>query len=126
MVINGESKFYAHGESVTVTAEDKEGKVFKGWQDETGKIVSTDKSYTFTVTGATTLTAVYEDKTSGGSEIASPDKKDGLSGGAIAGIVIGSAAVAGIGGFAIFWFAVKKKTFADLIAAIKAKFGKKK
>ena len=126
VVINGESKFFADGESVTVTAEDKEGKVFKGWQDETGKIVSTDKSYTFTVTGATTLTAVYEDKTSGGSEIASPDKKDGLSGGAIAGIVIGSAAVAGIGGFAIFWFAVKKKTFADLIAAIKAKFGKKK
>ncbi|MDY5820628.1 MAG: hypothetical protein SPJ70_04910, partial [Candidatus Borkfalkiaceae bacterium] len=53
-------------------------------------------------------------------------KKDGLSGGAIAGIVIGSAAVAGIGGFAIFWFAVKKKTFADLIAAIKALFTKKK
>lgn len=126
VVINGESKFYAHGESVTVTAEDKEGKVFKGWKAASGKIVSTDKSYTFTVTGATTLTAVYEDKTSDGGEIASPDKKDGLSGGTIAGIVIGSAAVAGIGGFAIFWFAVKKKTFADLIAAIKAKFGKKK
>lgn len=121
VVINGESKFFADGESVTVTAEDKEGKRFKGWQDASGKIVSTDKSYTFTVTGATTLTAVYEDKTSGGSEIASPDKKDGLSGGTIAGIVIGSAAVAGIGGFAI-----KKKSLADLIAAIKAKFGKKK
>ena len=121
VVINGESKFFADGESVTVTAEDKEGKRFKGWKDASGKIVSTDKSYTFTVTGATTLTAVYEDKTSGGSEIASPDKKDGLSGGQIAGIVIGSAAVAGIGGFAI-----KKKSLADLIAAIKAKFGKKK
>ena len=121
VVINGESKFFADGESVTVTAEDKEGKRFKGWQDASGKIVSTDKSYTFTVTGATTLTAVYEDKTSGGSEIASPDKKDGLSGGTIAGIVIGSVAVAGIGGFAI-----KKKSLADLIAAIKAKFGKKK
>ena len=125
VVINGESKFFADGESVTVTAEDKEGKVFKGWKDVSGKIVSTDKSYTFTVTGATTLTAVYKDKTSGG-EITPPAKKDGLSGGTIAGIVIGSAAVAGIGGFAIFWFAVKKKTFADLIAAIKAKFGKKK
>ena len=125
VVINGESKFFADGESVTVTAEDKEGKVFKGWQDEAGKIVSTEKSYTFTVNGETTLTAVYKDKTSGG-EITPPAKKDGLSGGTIAGIVIGSAAVAGIGGFAIFWFAVKKKTFADLIAAIKAKFGKKK
>ena len=119
VVINGESKFYAHGESVTVTAEDKEGKVFNGWQDESGKIVSTDKSYTFTVNGETTLTAVYEDKSSGGGEITPPAKKDGLSGGQIAGIVIGSVAVAGIGGFAIFWFAVKKKTFADLITAIK-------
>lgn len=126
VVINGESKFYAHGESVTVTAEDKEGKVFMGWQDESGKIVSTNKSYTFTVTEATTLTAVYDDKSSGGGEITPPAKKDGLSGGAIAGIVIGSVAVAGIGGFAVLWFAVKKKTFADLIAAIKAFFTKKK
>lgn len=126
VVINGESKFYAHGESVTVTAEDKEGKVFMGWQDESGEIVSTNKSYTFTVTEATTLTAVYEDKSSGGGEITTPAKKDGLSGGQIAGIVIGSVAVAGIGGFAVLWFAVKKKTFADLIAAIKALFAKKK
>ena len=127
VVINGESKFYAHGESVTVTAnEPAEGKVFKGWKDASGKIVSTEKSYTFTVNGETTLTAVYEDKSSGGGEITPPAKKDGLSGGQIAGIVIGSVAVAGIGGFAIFWFAVKKKTFADLIAAIKALFTKKK
>ena len=126
VIVNGESKFYAHGERATVTAEDKDGKVFKGWQDESGKIVSTNKSYTFTVTEATTLTAVYEDKSSGGGEITPPAKKDGLSGGAIAGIVIGSVAVAGIGGFAIFWFVVKKKTFADLIAAIEALFTKKK
>ena len=119
VIVNGESNFYSHGESVTVTAEDKEGKVFNGWQDASGKIVSTDKSYTFTVNGETTLTAVYEDKSSGGGEITPPAKKDGLSGGQIAGIVIGSVAVAGIGGFAIFWFAVKKKTFADLITAIK-------
>ena len=126
VVINGESKFYAHGESVTVTAEDKEGKVFMGWQDESGEIVSTKKEYTFKVEGEKTLTAVYEDKSSGGGEITTPAKKDGLSGGQIAGIVIGSVAVAGIGGFAVLWFAVKKKTFADLIAAIKALFAKKK
>ena len=113
VVINGESKFYAHGESVTVTAEDKEGKEFVGWQDESGKIVSTKKSYTFTVSEEKTLTAVYEDKSSGGGEITPPAKKDGLSGGQIAGIVIGSVLLAGIGGFAIFWFAVKKKTFTD-------------
>ncbi len=126
VIVNGESKFYAHGESATVTAEDKEGKVFKGWKDESGNIVSTEKSYTFTVSGETTLTAVYDDMSSGGGEIAPPAKKDGLSGGQVAGIVIGSVAVAGLGGFAIFWFAVKKKTFADLITAIKALFTKKK
>lgn len=118
---------YKEGESVTVTANDPaEGKVFKGWKDESGNIVSTNKSYTFTVSGETILTAVYDDMPSGGGEITPPAKKDGLSDGAIAGIVIGSVAVAGIGGFAIFWFAVKKKTFADLIAAIKALFTKKK
>ena len=126
VIVNGESKFYVHGESVTVTAEDKEGKEFKGWQDENGEIVSTEKSYKFTVSEEKTLTAVYEDKSSGGGEITPPVKKDGLSGGQIAGIVIGSVAVAGIGGFAVLWFAVKKKTFADLIAAIKALFAKKK
>ena len=104
---------YKEGESVTVTAEDKEGKVFKCWKDASGKIVSTNKSYTLTVTEATTLTAVYED---------APVAKKGLSGGQIAGIVIGSVAVAGIGGFAIFWFAVKKKTFADLGVALKKGF----
>lgn len=127
VIVNGESNFYAHGESVTVTAnEPAEGKVFKGWQDASGKIVSTEKSYTFTVNGETTLTAVYEDKSSGGGEITPPAKKDGLSGGQIAGIVIGSVLLAGIGGFAVLWFAVKKKSFADLIAAIKALFTKKK
>ena len=120
VVINGESKFYTHGESVTVTAnEPAEGKVFKGWQDASGKIVSTEKSYTFTVNGETTLTAVYEDKSSGGGEITPPAKKDGLSGGQIAGIVIGTLLFAGIGGFAIFWFAVKKKNFKDLGDAFK-------
>ena len=105
---------YKEGDSVTITANDPaEGKVFKGWQDASGKIVSTEKSYTFKVTGATTLTAVYED---------APAAKKGLSGGAIAGIVIGSVLLAGIGGFAIFWFAVKKKTFADLGVALKKGF----
>ncbi len=43
----------------------------------------------------------------------------GISGGAIAGIVIGSVAVLGLGGFSIFWFVIKKKSFADLIAVFK-------
>lgn len=86
---------YKPGDSVTITAnEPAEGKVFKCWKDEKGEIVSTDRSYAFTVNGETTLTAVYEDKASGG---------------AIAGIVIGSILGVGIIGFVIFWFAVKKK-----------------
>ena len=113
---------YTQGDEVTVTAEDKEGKVFAGWQDESGKIVSTEKSYKFTVSAEKTLTAVYDDKSSGGGEITPPAKKDGLSGGAIAGIVIGSVLLAGIGGFAVLWFAVKKKTFADLGVALKKGF----
>ena len=129
VIVNGESKFYAHGESVTVTAEDKEGKEFKGWQDASGKIVSTKKEYTFEVKDEMVLTAVYQDKAPGGGtidgEIAPAPDKNGLSGGQIAGIVIGSVAGVGIIGFAIFWFVVKKKTFAELISAIKALFNKK-
>lgn len=120
---------YKQGDEVTVTAEDKEGKEFVGWQDASGKIVSTQKKYTFEVKDEMVLTAVYQDKAPGGGtidgEIApAPDKK-GLSGGQIAGIVIGSLAGVGIIGFAIFWFVVKKKTFAELISAIKALFNKK-
>lgn len=51
-------------------------------------------------------------------------EKTGLSGGAIAGIVVGSvagAAALGCGGFAIFWFVIKKKKLADLIALFKKK-----
>lgn len=110
VVINGESEFYDDGESITITAKDNEGKKFKGWQDESGKIISTDKNYTFTVTREMTLTAIYEDVLS---------VKKGLSSGQITGIVIGSVAVAGIGAFSIFWFAVKKKSFADLGVALK-------
>ena len=48
-------------------------------------------------------------------------EKTGLSGGAIAGIAVGSVAVAGVGGFSLFWFVIKKKKFADLIALFKKK-----
>lgn len=121
---------YKEGESVTVIAnEPAEGKEFVGWQDESGKTVSTQKEYTFVVKDGMVLTAVYQDKAPGGGtidgEIAPAPKKNGLSGGQIAGIVIGSVAGVGIVGFAIFWFVVKKKTFAELISAIKALFNKK-
>ena len=48
------------------------------------------------------------------------ESNDGaLGAGAIIGIVIGSVAVVGVGGFALFWFVIKKKSFADLIAIFK-------
>ena len=120
---------YTEGETVTITANaPEEGKTFKGWRDASGNIVSTDTTYTFTVTGEVSLTAVYEDINAGGGEQpgggqpgGEQSEKTGLSGGQIAGIVIGSVLLAGIGGFAIFWFAVKKKKFADLIALFKKK-----
>ena len=50
------------------------------------------------------------------------ESNDGALGtGAIIGIVIGSVAVAGTGGFALFWFVIKKKTWADLLAVFKKK-----
>ncbi|MBQ9760162.1 MAG: hypothetical protein IJW16_02310, partial [Clostridia bacterium] len=49
------------------------------------------------------------------------DDEGGLGVGAIVGIVCGSVAVVGIGGVAIFWFAIKKKSWADLIAVFKKK-----
>ena len=44
----------------------------------------------------------------------------GLGGGAIAAIVSGSVVVAGAGGFSVFWFVVKKKSFADLVGVFKS------
>lgn len=41
-------------------------------------------------------------------------KKKGLSAGAVAGIVAGSVALAGLGGSSIVWFVIKKKKSADL------------
>ena len=58
----------------------------------------------------------------GGQPGGEQSEKTGLSGGQITGIVIGTLLLAGIGGFAIFWFAVKKKTFADLGVALKKGF----
>lgn len=45
--------------------------------------------------------------------------KDGLSVGAIVGIAIGAVAAAGLGGFALLWFVIKKKTWSDLAGAFK-------
>ncbi|MBQ7411548.1 MAG: hypothetical protein IJW10_01410 [Clostridia bacterium] len=43
----------------------------------------------------------------------------GLGAGAIVGIVAGSVVVVGVGGFSLFWFVIKKKSWADLVAVFK-------
>ena len=124
------------------------GKQFKGWAtSQNGEVISG----TTNVTADLVLYAIWEDIPSeepenpnggsgnaggneggqGGSTPApTPDTtpedeaEAGLSGGAIAGIVVGStvgAVALGGGGFAIFWFVIKKKKFADLIALFKKK-----
>ena len=45
----------------------------------------------------------------------------GLSAGAIVGIVLGVVALLALGGFALIWFVIKKKTWADLLVLFKKK-----
>lgn len=52
-------------------------------------------------------------------DVCSEELPNGLSGGAIAGIAVGGTATVGLGGFAIFWFVIKKKKFSDLLAVFK-------
>ncbi|MGN0784011.1 MAG: hypothetical protein ACI4M0_06710 [Christensenellales bacterium] len=117
---NGETsvKVDVNGTVTVVADAAPEGKTFKGWSTDGGRtIVSENASYTFNATENVTLTAVYGDIVPGDGK----PEKEGLSGGAIAGIVIGSVVIVGVGGFSVFWFVIKKKKFADLIAVFKQK-----
>ena len=49
-------------------------------------------------------------------------EKNGLSGGAIAAIVIGATVVLASGGFAIYWFVIQKKSVEDLVVLVKKTF----
>ena len=114
--INGDASVTVdrNGVVTVVAAEAPAGKTFKGWSTDGGQtIVSEDETYSFSATENVTLTAVYDD--------IEQSAKTGLSGGAIAGITIACVVLAGFGGFAIFWFVVKKKKIADLIAIFKKK-----
>ena len=79
--------------------------------------------YAMPVQGGNTTTIPGGDTTTtpGGDENVPDEPTPGLPVGAVIGIVAGSVAVVGVGGFALFWFVVKKKSFADLIAVFKKK-----
>ncbi|MDY4560023.1 MAG: hypothetical protein SPD42_05890, partial [Eubacteriales bacterium] len=101
---------YKQGDSVTVTADaPSAGKVFKGWKDASGKIVSTNKNYTFTVDGEINLTAVYDNAAAPEIETGGSGKQGGtLSGGKIAGIAVGVLAAVGVVTAAVV-IVIKKK-----------------
>ena len=101
-----------NGSVTVVVGEAPEGKEFKGWSVDGGEtIISEEAAYTFTASEDITLTAVFADKQSDvkpGGEI-TPENPEGLSGGAIAGIVIGSVFGALILAYAICAILYKKK-----------------
>ncbi len=87
--------------SVTVRATPGAGAEFKHWVDSEGNVVSTQSEYTFSASDDISLKAVYQ-------EILPPEK-DGLSGGAIAGIVIACMVALGAGAFIALKFKIKKR-----------------
>ena len=126
------------GRVVTITANTApEGKEFDKWVVVSGGVTLADENSTTTTfimpSKAVEIKATYKDKTPSGGEDNpdtddpaqdKPEQNNGLSTGAIVGISVGGAAVAGAGAFSVVWFAIKKKSFAELIAAIKGLFAK--
>ena len=105
--------YIENGKPITIKADvPKKGEIFKWWKDANGKIVSNDSEYTFVVNGNVSLTAVYESIPSDDDSepiVPQPEEKEGLSDGAIVGIVAGSVAAAALVVFVVVRFVVKKK-----------------
>ena len=92
-----------------------EGKEFDCWVVNG---VEYQPGATITVTGDVTVTAKWKAVE---TPVEPSNNNGGLPTGAVVGIVIGSAVVVGIGGFALVWFVIKKKTWADFLALFKKK-----
>lgn len=122
---------YRAGAEVTLPAAPApvEGKTFNGWLVN-GTLYQAGATFTMPA-GSVTVRASYssssvtvpETGAQGGNNniISVWGGNDGLSAGAIAGMVIGSAAALSIAAFAVIWFAVKKKSFGDLAKLFKLK-----
>ena len=91
------------------------------YQMNAGSPNDSSNSSSSSSTGSSNNSSSVENSSSASIGISPEQPESGLSTGAIVGIVIGSVAVVGFGGFAIFWFVIKKKTFAELIAIFKKK-----
>ena len=57
--ISGSGSFRS-GHKATLTAQASQGSIFAGWYDESGKLLSADASYSFSVTGNLTVYARFE------------------------------------------------------------------
>ncbi|MBQ8430402.1 MAG: InlB B-repeat-containing protein [Clostridia bacterium] len=102
------------------------GKQFKGWATSANGEVITET--TINVSANTELFAIWEDIPSSndpgntGNQDNKNDTEDkGMGVGAIVAIVIASTLVLGTGGFALVWFVLKKKTWADFLAIFNKK-----
>lgn len=94
------------------------GYEFAGWATSKDGEVITKAS--ITIDSDVTLYAKWE-ASGEGSQTLQPEAKKGLAPVAIVFIVLGSVIIVGAGGFAIYWFVIKKKTWVDFIQIFKKK-----
>ncbi len=94
-----------------------------------GTVINASEAHTYGANNACVcgavldITDIGQTPSTGGNETENPSlvepENEGLSGGAIAGIAVGSTVGAGVIVFAIIWFVVMKKSFQDIIRIIK-------
>ena len=96
------------------------GYVFDKWTS-TNEIAFADEhsaTTTFTMPAkSVTITATYK-------LAVAPETQGGISAGAVVGIVLASLVVCSLGGLAVYYFVIKKKTWADFVKATKNAWNK--